>query len=98
MEAPGLETLAARLLPTLDSAAHREIAGTEPVTVDGREGMRVETWDKMTHESRQSFLFLLNEENILVLWTAFGKHAEMKATFEGLADSLRFHSPATTTS
>jgi hypothetical protein len=94
MERSGLPSLVERLLPTLDTAAHREVASQQHLTIGGRDGMRVETWDKMTHESRLSFLFVLNEENMLVLRMAFGKQPDMQEAYDLMADSLRFQAPA----
>ena len=62
----------------------------------GRPAIRIETWDRLSHDHRQSFLFVLNEENLFLLRMELGKYAEMKPAFEALAGSLAFHSASTT--
>ena len=59
--------------------------------IDGREGMRVETWDRLSHDHRKSYLFVLNEENLLVASMGLGQYSVMQAAFEALAGSLEIH-------
>ena len=93
---PDLAALVENLFPFIETAAHREIAERNPVELDGRQAIRVETWDRLSHDHRQSFLFVLNEGNLFVLRMEMGKYAEMKPAFETLAGSLEFHSASTT--
>jgi hypothetical protein len=94
MDPPTMQEIVGALTFKIDSGAHRELAAQRPATIGGREGMRVKTWDKMTHESGRSFLFVLNEGNVLAVHMAFGKQAEMQAAFDALAGSIEFSAPA----
>jgi hypothetical protein len=94
MEPRSLEEIVESLVFELDSGAHRQLAGQQAVAVGGREGILVETWDKMTHESRRKMLLVPNEGNVLVLDMAFGRQTEMQAAFDVLVASLEFGAPA----
>jgi len=87
-----LAAIVVNLLPSIETAAHREIASQNPSAISGRPAIRIETWDRLSHDRQQSYLFVLNEENLFVLRMELGRHAEMKPAFEALADSLAFHS------
>jgi len=91
-----LAALVENLFPTIETAAHREIAAQDPVETFDRPAIRIETWDRLSHDHRQSFLFVLNEENLFMLRMEVGKYAEMKPAFEALAGSLEFHSASST--
>ena len=88
---PALAALVERIFPVVENAAHREIAEQRPVAIDRVPAMRVETWDRLSHDHRQSFLFVLNEGNMLVARMQLGKQAEMQQPFDALVDSLEFH-------
>jgi hypothetical protein len=90
LETPSLTVLVERLFPIIETAAHREISGLQPVEISGLKGMRVESWDRLSHDHRQSFLFVLNEHNMLVARMELGKYAEMRQPFEALVESLEF--------
>jgi hypothetical protein len=92
---PELDDLVDRLFPLIETAAHREIAERVPSELDGRPAIRLETWDRLTHDHRQSFLVVLNEGNLFVLRMERGTYAQMKPAFETLAGSLAFHSVST---
>ncbi len=98
LPAPDLAALVENLFPSIETAAHREIAAQNRVEMFGRPAIRIETWDRLSHDHQKSFLFVLNEENLFVLRMERGKHAEMKPAFEVLADSLEFHSASATSS
>ncbi len=90
--APDLATLVKDLFPSIETAAHREIGAQNPVELSGRPAIRIETWDRLSHDHRQSYIFVLNEENLFLLRMEMGPYAEMKPAFEALAGSLAFHS------
>jgi hypothetical protein len=81
--------------PSIETAAHREIAEREPMEIEGRPALRVETRDRLSHDHRQSFLFVLNEGNLFVLRMELGPYANLKPAFETLAGSLAFQSDST---
>jgi hypothetical protein len=88
---PALTTLIERALPGLDHGAQRDVAEQHSITIDGRAGMRIETWDRLSHDHRKSYLFVLNEENLLVARMELGRYSALQTSFETLADSLEIH-------
>jgi hypothetical protein len=83
-----LETLALQALEKLGHDSMRSIAGTEAVAVSGRPAIRIETWDRLSHRTRRSHLFVENEGHLLGLRMAFGSDVELESAFEALAESL----------
>jgi hypothetical protein len=88
---PELDILVHRALPELDHGAQRDVAGQREVEIDGCPGMWVETWDRLSHDHRQSYLFVLNGGNLLVARMELGKYPEMQPAFNALVDSLEIH-------
>jgi len=93
LETVDLATIVERALPDLDHGAQRDVADQHPVMIDGRTGMRVETWDRLSHAQRQSYLFVLNDGNLLVARMELGRFEDMKPAFDALVDSLEIHPP-----
>jgi len=91
LETPPLPTLVERVLPTLDSGVHREVAQRNPLEIDGLPGVRIETWDRLSHDHHQSYVFVLNQGNMLVVRMELGKSAEVQPAFDALVASLKFH-------
>ena len=91
---PTLEfaTFVEHRFPSIETAAHREIAARQPMEIDGRAALRIETWDRLSHDQRGSFLFVLNEGNLLMFRMEMGNYDGMKPAFETLARSLAFQS------
>jgi len=83
--------LVERIMPSLYNGAHREVAEQTPVVIDGRQGVRLETWDRLSHDHRSSFLLIFNNDNLLVLRMELGAYGEMKPTFDRLVESLILH-------
>ena len=83
-----LAELVHRIMPDLFAGTHREVAEQEAVVVDGRPGVRLETWDRLSHDHRRSFLLILNHDNLLVVRMELGDYEEMKPVFDALVDSL----------
>jgi len=93
---PGLAAIVENRFPSIETAAHREIGAQNPLELFGRPAIRIETWDRLSHDRRQSYLFVLNEENLFVLRMEVGTYDEMKPAFETLVGSLAFHSASAT--
>jgi hypothetical protein len=91
-----LAVIVEKMWPSIETAAHREIAERSPMDLGGRPAMRIETWDRLSHDHRQSLLVVLNEGNLFVLRMEMGRYAGMSPAFETLAGSLEFHSVSTT--
>jgi hypothetical protein len=67
------------------------------VEIDGLPAMRIETWDRLTHDHRESWLFVINRGNLLVLRMEMGRFARMQPAFDAMVNSLEFHSVESTT-
>ena len=91
LPAPTLSEIVERALPHVGHGAQRDVAEQSPVTIDGRQGLRVETWDRLSHDHRQSYLFVLNEGNLVVARMELGKFAVMTDAFEAIVESLEIH-------
>jgi hypothetical protein len=83
-----LPEIVERALPDLDHGAQRDLAEQHPVVIDGRQGLRVDTWDRLSHDHRKSYLFVLNEGNLLVARMELGEFSDMQSAFGALVDSL----------
>lgn len=85
-----LETLADAALADLGHDERRSVAERRPVLVDDREGLWVDTWDRLSHDYRQRFLFLVNEGHLLVVRMGLGSFDEMEGPLDALGASLVF--------
>ena len=88
LETFDMSALVERIMPTLYAGAHREVAEQTPVVIDGRHGVRLETWDRLSHDHRSSFLLVLNNDNMLVIRMELGGYGEMQPVFDALVESL----------
>lgn len=93
LESPSLAVIVERMLPDLDHGVQREVAKEQKVIVGGREGVRLESWDRLSHAHGRSYLFVLNEGNLLVARTELGEPAKLKPAFESLVASLEIDPP-----
>lgn len=85
---PDLESIANRALAELGHGELRGIERTEAIAVSGRSAFRIDTWDRLSHRGRRSYLFIENEGHLLVLTTEMGPATDLEAGFESLAASL----------
>jgi len=88
-----LATTVTGILDRLDTTGMREIAEQEPLAIGGRDALRVDTWDRLSHDWRQRYVFVLNNGNLLVARMELGKFPEMEPAFQALLTSLRFSEP-----
>jgi len=89
---PPLEAATAAALADLGHDERRSVAEREPVLIDDREGMWVDTWDRLSHDHRQRFLFVVSEGHLLVVHTDLGAFPEMEGALGELGRSLEFRS------
>jgi len=85
-----LETLADAALADLGHDERREVAESRPAVIDGRDGLRVDTWDRLSHDLRRRQLFVVSDDHLLLARTELGRFSEVKGPFEALVGSLRF--------
>ncbi len=90
-QTPALSAMVERIVPTLYSGAHREVAEQESVIIDGRPGIRLTTWDRLSHDHRRSLLLVLNNDNMLVIRMGLGESTEMQPVFDALIGSLEIN-------
>lgn len=90
LRTPDFESLVTGTLATLEPLDRRELVATLPVVVDGRTGLQVETWDRLTHSQRTRYLFVSAGESLLILRTGFGEFERIEPFFEALAASIEF--------
>jgi hypothetical protein len=85
-----LETLADAALAELGHDERRSVAGRRRVAIDGREALRVDTWDRLSHQYQSRHLFVMNEGHLLVARTELGGFSEMEGALDTLTGSLAF--------
>jgi hypothetical protein len=83
-----LEDFVDRALVLLDHDQRRDIATRKRVTLDGREFLVVDTWDRLSHDYRRRHAFLINQGHLLVVWTKRGRFSEVEGPFTELLQSL----------
>jgi hypothetical protein len=91
LEDSPLSALAERVLPDLDASTHRAIADRRELAIDGRDALRIDTWDKLSHDHRRSFLFVANRGNLLAVRMGLGRFADLQPAFETLVETLEIH-------
>ncbi len=88
-----LDAIVASGLRALDEDERRAIARQEPLKVDGRPGLWVETWNRVDHGNPRAFGFVLDDGYLLVVMTdrAAGPDAlpALRATVESLRIAQR---------
>lgn len=79
-----------RALEKLGENDRREIASLDTLEVSGRDAMMVETWDLVSHQYPKRYLLVINQGNMLGLYTMQGQFELMEPAFTNLAGSLAF--------
>lgn len=88
-----LEQIALAALPRVGHDPMRGIAEQRPQLIDRRDGLRIESWDRLSHGMRQSYLFVVNDGRLLVVRMELGSYPEMTEAFEALVSSLELPLP-----
>ena len=68
----------------------REVRFRRTVTVDGREMVDIETWNRLDHTNPQRILFVPDDGELLALQTVGMASADSLAAFEAIRNSLHF--------
>jgi hypothetical protein len=82
------EDLVDRALVQLGHDQRRDIASRKRVTLEGREFLVVDTWDRLSHDYRRRHAFVINQGHLLVVWTKRGLFSEVEVPFTDLLQSL----------
>jgi len=85
-----IELAIARAMVKLLEDGRREIASRDTLQISGRDARMIDTWDHVSHQYRKRYLFVLNQNKLLVLYTMQGQFELMEPAFAELANSLAF--------
>lgn len=79
-----------RAMVKLREDGRREVASRDTLQISGRDARMIDTWDHVSHQYRRRYLFVLNQDKLLVLYTMQGQFELMESAFTELANSLAF--------
>lgn len=68
----------------------REEKSRRTVTVDGREAVDIETWNRLDHTNPQRIFLIRDDGDLLALHTVRMAFADTLAAFDAIRDSLHF--------
>lgn len=85
--------LADRALQGLGHGPRRDVEREEKLLVDGRPARRIVTWQRMTHDVRRRYVFVVNRGHLLVIRTGRGLDEALAPAFSAVVRSLRFLEP-----
>ena len=68
----------------------REVRWRRKVTIDGREAVDIETWNRLDHTNPQRIFFVSEDGDLLVLQTVGMALGDSQAAFEAIRNSLHF--------
>jgi len=68
----------------------RENAWRDTLQINGRDARLVQTWDHVSHQYPKRYLFVENNNSLLVVYTQSGQFEAMEAAFTELTASLAF--------
>lgn len=94
IEANGLDELVDWGMAELGHDQRREVKSRRAVTIDGREAVDVETWQRLDHTFPLRMLFVTADDGFLVLHTPRMANEESIKAFELIRDSLHFEAAA----
>ena len=94
LEATGLDELVDWGMVELGHDQRREVKSRRTVTIDGREAVDVETWQRLDHTFPLRMLFVTADSGFLVLHTPRIANEESLKAFESIRDSLHFEAAA----
>ena len=72
----------------------REVKSRHPMTIDGREAMDIETWNRLDHTNPQRIFLIRDDGDLLALHTVGRAFEDSRASFDAIRDSLHFVSAA----
>lgn len=81
-------------LATLGHDQRRDVKSRAAASIDGREALDVETWNRLTHAGLQRLLFVLNDGSLLALYTGHDPNRDTVKAFEALGARLHFDAGA----
>lgn len=88
-QVPG-EEVATAAIAALESDARRETAARDSARIGVRDGLRIETWYRMTHNGSRRYAVVENAGRLLAIATDPGRPEALAPAFEAVVASLRF--------
>ena len=79
-----------RAMVKLREDGRREVAWRDTLQITGRDARLVQTWDHLSHQYPKRYLFVVNDNSLLVVYTQSGQFVAMEAAFTELTASLAF--------
>jgi hypothetical protein len=79
-----------RAMVKLREDGRRENAWRDSLQINGRDARMVQTWDHLSHQYPKRYLFVVNNNSLLVVYTQSGQFETMEAAFTELTASLAF--------
>jgi hypothetical protein len=74
-------------------AQQREMKSRRTFTIDGREAVDIETWNRLDHTNPQRILLVSDDGDLLALHTEGMAFEETLAAFDAIRDSLHLMNP-----
>jgi hypothetical protein len=87
---PDLRAVADASLAKLGHDARRDVKSRITATIDGRDALDVETWNRLSHATPQRLLFVLNDGYLLAFYTGQGADTDAMTAFETMRAGLHF--------
>ena len=72
----------------------RDIASRTPIRIGDREGLVVDTWDRLSHAHRKRFCFVRGEGRLLAFYMMQGEFETMQPALDALVASVTLDSTA----
>jgi len=85
-----LEKAAEKAMVQLREDGRREIATSVSFQVDKRNALVIDTWDLLSHQYRERYVFMNNKGDLLVIYMMQGRFETMEAAFGELLASFTF--------
>ena len=89
-EGAGFEELVEWGLAAVGHDQRRDVKSRRAVTIDGREAMDIETWNRLDHTNPQRIFFVRDEGELLALHTVRMASQDSMAAFEAIRESFHF--------
>ncbi|MGA1824215.1 MAG: hypothetical protein ACMUIP_06070 [bacterium] len=91
LDTPKMSRIVEYALPNIRPGVHTEILDQHPTVINGHQGIRLDSWDRISHNQRKSHLFILNQGNLLIIQMVYGNYLEIKPVFDKMVNSLEFY-------
>ena len=87
-----LDALVETALAELDLDRTSDVTQRRAIAIGGREGLVVDSWDRLSHARERRIALVLNQGNLLAVRTEWGDPQPMKLALDAVLASLEFGS------